>query len=145
MTTTINSNGSKWAGEAPDSIETLLEVLENNVLDRRFENEDGGDVFVSTRCDVTGKVRFHGNFFRLSHVFGIDTDEPDLIDGLTAAIRANQQRPDYLEQASPHAAAKEREHAERCAAYEREQDAKRERLAERALAAFGYSDGTPGY
>ena len=132
MTTTINSNGSKWAGQAPDSIEKLLDVLAFDVLDRRFENEDGGDVFISKRCEVTEIVHFRGNFFRLSHVFGIDTDEPDVIDSLTAAIRANQQRADYLEQASPHAAAKEREHAERCAAYDERQEEKRDRLADRA-------------
>ena len=34
--TTIMSNGSKWYGEAPDSIDKLLEVLKENMLDPRF-------------------------------------------------------------------------------------------------------------
>ena len=37
-----------------------------------------------------GTHRFFGNFFDYSHVFNIDTDEPELIEVLTKAIRANQ-------------------------------------------------------
>ncbi|STS99811.1 pyruvate/2-oxoglutarate dehydrogenase complex dehydrogenase (E1) component eukaryotic type beta subunit [Klebsiella pneumoniae] len=32
--TLILSNGSKWAGQDPDSIQTLLDVLGDNVLTR---------------------------------------------------------------------------------------------------------------
>lgn len=35
--TLILSNGSKWAGQDPDSIQTLLDVLGDNVLDPMFE------------------------------------------------------------------------------------------------------------
>ncbi|EBM5152882.1 pyruvate dehydrogenase, partial [Salmonella enterica subsp. enterica serovar Typhimurium] len=34
--TLILSNGSKWAGQDPDSIQTLLDVLGDNVLDPMF-------------------------------------------------------------------------------------------------------------
>lgn len=93
MTTTIISNGSKWAGEQPDSIETLLHVLTTNPLDRTFEAF--GNFVID---DDAPMIRFFGNFFDLSHVFSIDTDEPDLIERLTAAIRTNQRRADYLSQ-----------------------------------------------
>lgn len=96
MTTTIISNGSKWAGEAPDSVETLLAVLAEHPLDRRFE-EYGNFIFAYD----AQHTRFWGNFFTLSHVFNIDTDEPEMAERLTAAIRANQQRADYLAQPNP--------------------------------------------
>lgn len=114
----ISSNGSKWAGESPDSLQDLFERLATHPLDPSFEDygdfvmparsavhvrgydEDG--TFVD-RYDDTGPlhseapeaVRFWGNFFTVSAVFEIDTDEPELIARLTAAIRANQERPDY--------------------------------------------------
>jgi hypothetical protein len=104
MTTTIQSNGSKWAGDEPDSIDQLFEVLASHVLDRRFECPLG-HAFISVcqaseRWAIPGTTRFHGNFLTLSHVFSIDTDEPELVARLTAAIEANMARPDYLEQAS---------------------------------------------
>lgn len=95
METRINSNGSKWAGQAPDTIEQLLDVLNNYALDRRFE--EGGNFIM----DREPGVRFWGNFLKLSHVFSIDTDEPQTIERLTKAIRENQKRPDYLAQPDP--------------------------------------------
>lgn len=97
--TVIHSNGSKWAGDEQDSIETLLEVLAGPyVLDRIFECDD--DHAFIDRDDETGMVRFFGNFLELSHVFSIDTDEPATIAKLTAAIDANMERPDYRSQAT---------------------------------------------
>jgi len=87
--TTITSNGSKWYGEEPDSIETLLEVLKENMLDPRF-SEYGNFII----ADV-GSVRFFGNFLNLSHVFDIRTDDPGVIAKLTRAIRENLRRDDY--------------------------------------------------
>lgn len=125
MTTTIHSNGSKWVGDLPDSIETLLSVLGKYVLDRRFENPQYGHSFISIsaigdKWAVPGTVRFHGNFFELSHVFSVDTDEPALIAKLTDAIEANMARADYQSQPS---------YAARLAAdenYRRANDAKRQ-------------------
>jgi len=93
MTTTIISNGSKWAGEAPDSVEDLLKVLEDNALDPRFE-DFGNFVY---EPDSNGVTRFFGNFFSLSHVFNLDTDEPETIKALTEAIKKNQDSEAYKE------------------------------------------------
>jgi hypothetical protein len=107
----IISNGSKWAGEQPDSIETLLERLASHALDPRFE-EFGNFILPARRARHLGNdqyqdlgpvypeapdaVRFWGNFLELSAVFEVDTDEPELIDRLTSAIRANQATPAYV-------------------------------------------------
>jgi hypothetical protein len=124
MTTTIHSNGSKWHGESPDTVEQLFAVLQTHVLDRMFEFEDGTAFIERSGADdkwaPQGTVRFWGNFLHLSHVFSIDTDEPDLIARLTAAIQANMARPDYQEQPSP----QQRREAEE--EYRRANDAKRE-------------------
>jgi hypothetical protein len=99
MTTTIISNGSKWNGQDPDSIETLFKVLDMFALDRTFEKY-GNFVIIEPVSEagehlVPNGVRFFGNFAEISHVFSIDTDDPELIERLTAAIRKNQQRADY--------------------------------------------------
>lgn len=93
----IKSNGSHWYGEAPDSVDDLLRVLQNHPLDRTFEAYGN---FVQSAYS-TRVVRFWGNFRTVSHVFSIDTDEPELIAKLTAAIRQNQNRADYLAQPAP--------------------------------------------
>lgn len=104
---TINqSNGSKWAGEQPDSIETLIEVLGREPLDSRFEGY--GDFAYQTPChadyDDAGKIidgapmfpehervwAFFGNFANLSHVFDIVSNDPAVIEPLRAAIAANR-------------------------------------------------------
>lgn len=114
----IESNGSKWAGQSPDPLQALFERLANHPLDPSFEdcgnfvgpartarhvrgyNEDGE--FVDYYEDTgplypmaPSAVSFFGNFYTVSAVFNIDTDEPELIERLTAAIRANQGRADY--------------------------------------------------
>lgn len=133
--TIIESNGSKWAGEAPDPIERLLARLEAETLDPMFE-EYGN--FVSParkahheRSERTGwkdvytdagpiypehpnAVHFWGNFQTYSHVFSIYTDDPALIERLTAAIRANQATPAYLDAKQAYADA-EAKRAERWA------------------------------
>lgn len=106
--TVIMSNGSKWGGESPDLIETLLERLRDYALDRVFE-EYGNFVSRPVRWheenaisrtvpDATG---FFGNFRELSHVFTIYSNDPTVIERLVGAIRANQLRPDYLAQPDP--------------------------------------------
>jgi len=109
----IQSNGSRWAGGEPDTIETLLELLSREPLRPDFEKF--GNFITHPVCrgvknpawtwgsdapewingpliypENPGAVRFWGNFLNVSHVFSIDTDEPEIIDRLTAAIRANQ-------------------------------------------------------
>jgi hypothetical protein len=88
----IMSNGSKWMGENPDTIEKLCEVLKNYPLDRTFE--DYGNFIITDGVTTT----FFGNFLNLSHVFNIITDEIEIIELLTGLILENRKRTDYLSQ-----------------------------------------------
>ena len=90
-TTTIISNGSHWMGEALDTIEELLVVLATEPLDHTFERY--GNFILPPRDGHP--VRFWGNFARVSHVFSIYTDDQEVIERLTTAIRLNQDRDDY--------------------------------------------------
>ena len=103
----IISNGSKWAGEAPDSVDTLLQVLRGHPLDHRLAPFvihaatlrflSAGDALKYANC-----VRFAGNFVTVSHVFHIYTDEPLIIDALADAIHANMKTEAYkLYEATP--------------------------------------------
>ena len=92
---TIEANGSKWAGESPDSIDELLGVLARTPLNPMFE-EYGNFILRDEKPLPDGVVRFWGNFHELSHVFSVDTDERDMIERLTSAIRANQATPAYI-------------------------------------------------
>ena len=106
METIIQSNGSRWLGQEPDSVETLLEVLGREPLDPTLE-EFGNfideldrpatwpDEKVPPEFEGKGMTRFFGNFAKLSHVFNIDTNDPEVVRGLTVAIRDNQKRGDY--------------------------------------------------
>jgi len=92
MTTTYEI-GSRFAGQPSRTIAELIDTLGTHPLDPRFE-ADGGD-FINLSAN-TAAVRFHGNFLTLSYVFAIRTDDAEIIAQLTAAIRANQARPDYI-------------------------------------------------
>ena len=107
MVTIIHSNGSKWGGQEPDNIERLLAVLADYPLDRSFEAFGN---FASRNAvnrrgkpldGIPGNYHFFGNFHGLSHVFRITTDDEEIGERLTAAICANQERPDYLAQPAP--------------------------------------------
>jgi len=91
MTTLILSNGSKWLGDDPDGIDVLLDRLGKYALDPMFE-EFGNFI----RLDPGARTTFWGNFVELSAVFRIESDDPDVVQALTAAIRANQETPAYL-------------------------------------------------
>jgi hypothetical protein len=102
-TTTINSNGSKWYGQEPDTIEKLIEVLGKYALNRTFErygNFIQRNQRLASGSRLEGTV-FFGNFLELSHVFNIHTTDPDVIRRLTKAIRANQRTPAYTQQPKP--------------------------------------------
>lgn len=106
--TVIVSNGSKWVGQQPDSIDELCRVLEAYALDRTFENfgnfifpplaEDGHIYQHYGFTSHEGVWHFCGNFADVSHVFSIYTNEADVVQRLTEAILANQKRGDYLSQ-----------------------------------------------
>ena len=98
---TIQSNGSKWYGQQPDSIERLIEVLSEHTLDPTFENYGNfitpDPIACNTRKPLypEGTYQFFGNFRGVSHVFNIATDEPETIKQLSTAIRANQSTVEY--------------------------------------------------
>jgi hypothetical protein len=87
----INSNGSKWAGEEPDTIEVLIDTLKTYTLDPTFE-EYGNFVLPNKGTD---QIRVWGNFQNVSHVFSIDGTEAELAI-LIKAIREHQQTTRYL-------------------------------------------------
>jgi hypothetical protein len=87
----IESNGSKWAGDSPDTVEQLLAVLDREPLNPSFEEYGNFYYFVPE----LGRWRVWGNFYLISHVFRID-GTPEALAPIVAAIRRNQQRPDYL-------------------------------------------------
>lgn len=88
MPTTIHSNGSKWNGQDPDDLDTLLKVLESHPLRACSIRPDFEEV-------VRLGVLFTGNFATVSHVFRIVTDDQVVIDKLRAAIAANRATPAY--------------------------------------------------
>ena len=83
MTTTIHSNGSKWYGEEPDTIQQLCDVMARWQLDLEHFAP-----FIHREGAMTG---FFGNFKRLSHVFRLDTDNENVIAQLTKAIEGNSE------------------------------------------------------
>ena len=94
----IVSNGSKWLGEDPDDIDTLLGVLTEHTLDHHNivlnpcegVNVGRGVIVDGPRLfDVDGVVSFSGNFTGVSHVFDIITNDPHTIDILTQSINRN--------------------------------------------------------
>ena len=83
--TRIISNGSKWAGQAPDTVAHLLAVLAAEPLDvARF-----GRDFATNIEGRPGWVSFWGNFATVSHVFQIESNDPAICGPLTDAIKAN--------------------------------------------------------
>jgi hypothetical protein len=94
---TIHSNGSKWYGQEPDTIDKLIEVLTSCTIEERFftsykHNLEHGHEYRNL-CPISeenGMTMFFGNFEEVSHVFRIETDEPEVIEKLSAAIKANK-------------------------------------------------------
>jgi hypothetical protein len=96
-TTVIESNGSKWAGQAPDHIEKLYEVLQSYTLNPVFEKYGDFWFWAPSGDHQPAMLRFWGNFFELSHVFSIDTNDPCVIEQLTTLIINNKCTPAYQE------------------------------------------------
>ena len=105
MTTIIQSNGSRWADESPATLDELAEVLAKHTLDPTFEKYGGflyqvrpGDWIrgkAPTDTDLTNTWQMFGNFFDVSHVFNIYTDDPAVIARFRALIDANKKTPAY--------------------------------------------------
>jgi len=69
---TINANGSRFAGQAPATLEDLYLVLtEHPIGDFWRKRGPASCIHVEGRT-----VKFWGNFDDVSHVFDVDTDEP---------------------------------------------------------------------
>lgn len=91
----IISNGSKFYGQKPDTIDQLIRVLEATPLDPCFEKYgtfvQPNPHFLKKEAQqkYAGCTHFHGNFHQVSHSFNIITDEPETIEKLTAAIQGN--------------------------------------------------------
>lgn len=101
MTTRILFNGSKWAGEEPDTLEQLEARLSTEPLDPKWEHygdfvELPGDDF-SDHHGVPGGTLFSGNFLNLSATFSVLTNDADVIARLSMLVAANKTRADYVE------------------------------------------------
>jgi len=105
MSITISSNGSKWAGQAPDTIDQLIEVLGAETLNPEFEMFGNFSESSSDYETAIYQCRMHGNFLNLSHVFNIDftivhgepKEEWQALRRLSAAIRKNQESEEYIQ------------------------------------------------
>ena len=86
-TTTIISNGSRFAGQPPATLPELLAVMAEHPISAHFR-----DILASNVPGRPGFVDFLGNFEDVSHVFHILTDDPDVCATMYAAIRANAAR-----------------------------------------------------
>lgn len=91
FTTRIISNGSKWAGESPDPIEALFQRLQEHALDPRFEA--CGDFLFND--EEKGFVHAWGNFYELSAVFDVRTNDPAIVRRLGELIRVNKETQAY--------------------------------------------------
>lgn len=91
----IKTNGP--GGNPPEPIEALYDRLANYPLDPVFE-ECGGFMSGSEPPAIPrGWVRFHGNFYAISAVFSVDTDDDDEIASLRAAIESNMASTAYAQ------------------------------------------------
>lgn len=91
----LSTKPGSWSRE-PDTIERILRYLENYTLDPAFESYGN---FVDSNPEwlapewarkYAGCTRFWGNFYSVSGVFDVITNDADVIRRLTTAIRRNQ-------------------------------------------------------
>lgn len=91
----LSTKPGSWRRE-PDTIDRILQYLENYTLDPTFENYGN---FVDSNPEwlapewarkYAGCTRFWGNFYSVSGVFDVITNDADVIRRLTTAIRRNQ-------------------------------------------------------
>ena len=88
MTTTINSNGSRFAGDEPATLEDLFLVLETHPL-TEYHRKNGIE---EEWTDLDGNRRrtFSGNFEDISHVFSVETDDEKVIARFRDVFRRNR-------------------------------------------------------
>lgn len=90
----IESNGSKWYGQEPDSIEQLVELLRTSPLDPSFEGHGNFAYPIEDSNGPTGEWQVWGNFFHVSHVFRISGTKEEVWP-LVLEVRLNQDSPAY--------------------------------------------------
>jgi hypothetical protein len=105
MTTIIQSNGSRWAGEDLATLDDLAKCLTEHTLDPTFEKYGDfinqirpGDWIRGRRpegVDPECTFQMFGNFFDVSHVFNIITDDPAVVARFRPLIDANKATPAY--------------------------------------------------
>lgn len=87
----IITNGSKWGNESPDSLDTLISILnEGEILNPTFEKY--GRFFKKL---PNGSFEAWGNFLFLSHVFQIRGTLEELRP-LAIALKQSRKNPYYL-------------------------------------------------
>ena len=114
MTTKIISNGSKFAGEALDTLDQLKERLRTETLDPMFEDYGCFAINVPSR---PGFVQFWGNFLNLSAVFDVITDDADLCAELSSLIKNNMATVAYKEARDEYVAAQAKAQEQRLARF----------------------------
>lgn len=83
-----------------DTKENILKDLEKYTLDPVFEDY-GNFIYIPTWLDeesaekYKGMTAISGNFLTYSHAFRLLTDDKELIEELTEAIRKNQDTEEY--------------------------------------------------
>ena len=93
-------NPEKPWGFVEDTKENILKDLAEYTLDPVFE-EYGNFVYIPTWEDeeasekYKGLTAISGNFLTYSHAFRLLTDDTELIEELTKAIRKNQETEEY--------------------------------------------------
>ena len=99
----IISNGSKWAGELPNSLDYLIHNLKNYMLDPTFERYGFYDLVVADEY-LAGQVpkefkgyswHFSGNFFELSAVFSVYVADRETAYMLASLIYDNVMGEEY--------------------------------------------------
>lgn len=87
---TIHSNGSKWAGETPNSLAQLLIMLDSEPLDPAFLRYGFRELY-------KGEAHYLGNFANLSNVFHVSCTPGGSADRLLQeAVTKNLLRPDFI-------------------------------------------------
>lgn len=108
----IINNGSKWAGEAPDPVEKLIERLKTEVLDPTFEKY--GNFVMDAEGEANKKLgilHVWGNFYTVSGVFSLMGTLEELSE-IIALIRENQTTAAY-KKARDEVKARDEQRAER--------------------------------
>lgn len=95
--TVIISNGSKFAGQKPDSVETLFRRLQKYTLEPSLAPHAARaqGPHLDTYFMPDGTLHARGNFREVSAGFSILTSNADLADTLTKLIAANLATPEY--------------------------------------------------